>query len=74
METTEASVMELIHDEDRERVRAAIAKSIDQRTDYHCEFRVKGGKRWLSSHARVSYDATGNPDRLVGLAGISPTE
>ncbi len=68
METTEASVMELIHDEDRERVRAAIAKSIDQRTDYHCEFRVKGGKRWLSSHARVSYDATGNPDRLVGIS------
>ncbi len=67
-EKTEATVMELIHEEDRERVRKAIAESISQRTDYHCEFRVKGGKSWLSSHARLSFDASGIPVRLVGIS------
>ena len=58
----------LVHQDDRQRVEDAVNKAIEQRTDYHCEFRVKGGERWVSSHARLSFDETGNPIRLVGIS------
>ncbi|MFO0942361.1 MAG: PAS domain S-box protein [Pirellulales bacterium] len=66
--TDEPKSVELIHPEDRERVRTSVANAILNRTDYHCEFRVQNGKRWLSSHASVSLDSTGTPNRLVGIS------
>ncbi len=67
MDTREMAVMELIHEEDRARVRDTIANAIAKHTDYHCEFRVLSGKRWLSSQARLSVDTSGTPNRLVGI-------
>ena len=67
-DTGPAFALSLIHEDDRQRVRDAIDAAITGRTDYHCEFRVQGGTRWLSSHARISMDATGKPIRLVGIS------
>ena len=67
MDTREARSIELIYESDRPKVQAALADAIARRVDYHCEFRVLGGTRWLSSHARLSCNAAGDPVRLVGI-------
>ena len=66
--TDEAGSVALIHQDDQPVVRAAVADAISSRSDYHCEFRVQGGSRWLSSQARLSCDAEGKPVRLVGIS------
>lgn len=68
VDTSEASAIELIHEEDREVVQTALTGAISRRTDYQCHFRVQGGTRWLSSQARLSCDAVGTPLRLVGIS------
>ena len=68
LESQEAKSVDLIHDEDRPKVQAAIADAIANKTDYHCEFRVHGGTRWLSSNASLALDPNGNPVRLVGIS------
>ncbi len=67
METNEIQSFDLIHPDDQQRVRDAVADAISRRGDFHCEFRVQGGKRWLSSHASLSVDEAGNPNRMVGI-------
>lgn len=68
VDTREPGVMELIYEGDRQRVKDTIADAITRRVDYHCEFRVQGGTRWISSDARFSFDEAGNPKRLVGIS------
>lgn len=67
MKANEANSVELIHPDDRDRVRSAIEAAITRRAEYHCEFRVQNGARWLSSHASISLDLSGIPIRLVGI-------
>ncbi len=67
-DTRAAAAVELILEDDRQRVLDAIAKSIADRVDYHCEFRVHGGTRWLSSHGRLFCDSVGQPVRLLGIS------
>ena len=67
MDTRAIRAVELVFESDRSKVQAALADAIARGVDYHCEFRVLGGSRWLSSHARLSRNAAGEPDRLVGI-------
>ena len=68
MDTREGPAVELIYETDRAMVLAAITDSLARRIDYHCEFRVLGGARWLSSHARLFCNAAGDPARLLGIS------
>ncbi len=43
LESQEAKAVDLIHEEDRPKVQAAIADALANKADYHCEFRVHGG-------------------------------
>lgn len=67
MDTAETRAVELIYEDDRSKVQAAIADAIARRVDYHCEFRVQDGARWLSSHARLFCNPDGEPVRLLGI-------
>ncbi|MFO1001909.1 MAG: PAS domain S-box protein [Planctomycetaceae bacterium] len=66
-DTGEASAVELIDERDRLKVQEALADAMARKVDYHCEFRVLGGTRWLSSHARLFCNAAGEPVRLLGI-------
>jgi signal transduction histidine kinase len=60
-----------IHPDDRERVQAAIARSIADGTDYDIEYRLitsAGETRWIGIRAQPSYAADGTP---LSLAGVS---
>jgi PAS domain S-box-containing protein len=59
----------IIHDDDRDRVRAAIRWAIDAGKPYDIEYRVLGGDgciRWVESKGRVEYDH-GRPARMTGV-------
>ncbi len=64
-----------IHDEDRQRVRKAIEAAVSEHTDFSSEFRIDRGNgqvSWAFSRAKIFYDATGHPERMVGV-GIDIT-
>jgi PAS domain S-box-containing protein len=59
-----------IHPEDRERVLAAIARAVAERTDHHVVYRIvrpDGETRWVEAHGRLLCDPAGSPIRLVGV-------
>jgi two-component system CheB/CheR fusion protein len=65
----------LIHPEDRERVEAAITKSVETRGLYESEFRIRGAdgvERWTDARGQIVEDAAGRPARMVGV-GINVT-
>jgi PAS domain S-box-containing protein len=70
-----AFFFQLVHPDDRERVRATARAAIDSRTLYECELRVvrpDGRMLWVQDRGRAIYDAHGAPTRLVGtLTDIS---
>src|SRR5271165_4789197 len=60
-----------IHAEDRERVKATM-EDLFRRKFQHwsIEYRIRtvsGRTRWISSHGHAFYDATGRPNRMVGI-------
>ncbi|MGB7921901.1 MAG: PAS domain S-box protein [Pyrinomonadaceae bacterium] len=62
---------ELVHPEDREMVSGAIARSLEEKTDYQIEFRVvwpDGSVHWIEGKGRAFYDDAGQPVRMIGLA------
>jgi len=62
---------ELIHPEDREVLRQAVTRAIEERTDYDIEFRIvwpDGSVRWIGGKGRAFYDETGKAVRMTGLA------
>lgn len=71
--TTAAGGSELIHEDDRERVRAAMDDHLNGRTPrFRVEYRLPderpGQWRWVLSRGRiVERDAEGEPRRMVGL-------
>jgi hypothetical protein len=68
---TEVALYELVHPDDRELVREALAGAMALRTDYEVEFRFLPRGRlpgWLLGRGRAYYDAAGKPVRLVGVA------
>jgi PAS domain S-box-containing protein len=59
----------LVHSEDQERVAGALKRAIEDRLPYEIEFRTvrpDGEVRWLSTSARVLYDESGSPVRMLG--------
>ena len=65
----------LIHPEDQERVEAEIRKSVDTRSLYDSEFRIRGADgvvRWTGARGQVVLDRAGRPARMVGV-GINIT-
>lgn len=61
--------MALIHSEDLNRVSVALTRAVEQQEPYDVEFRTvrpDGEIRWLSTSARVQYDAAGRPVRMFG--------
>ncbi len=65
----------LIHPEDRERVEAAIRRSVETRVPYEEQFRILGAdgvERWTDARGQVVEDASGRAVRMVGV-GIDIT-
>lgn len=59
-----------IHPEDRGRVRAAVGRAVEERADYHAEYRAlwpDGSTHWIVAHGRGIYDPEGAPLRMVGV-------
>ncbi len=59
-----------VHPQDRELVRHAVMRSIQQRTNYNMEFRIvlpNGDIRWAATKGQVFYDETGKAVRMIGI-------
>lgn len=58
-----------IHEEDRARVREAVADSVAHGTGYRCQYRVfrEGAYRWVEAIGRVEIDGQGRPERFPGV-------
>lgn len=60
-----------MHAEDRDRVLAIVAASVERGESHHLEYRIvrpDGAIRWLRAHGQYERDpATGRPSRLVGV-------
>jgi PAS domain S-box-containing protein len=60
-----------IHDEDRERVRAAVVRAIEEHSGYDVEYRAvwpDGTTHWLMVRGRAKYDEEGKPIRMTGVS------
>jgi PAS domain S-box-containing protein len=70
-EVTIATFYERLHPEDRERTRAAIAKSIEERVPYDIDYRTvspDGARtKWIRALGRTFYDEGGRPLRFDGV-------
>ena len=63
------SFLEMVHAEDRERVRTAIVESIECPAPYEAEYRVvlpDGTVRWIQAKGQTFFDAHGKPIRRSG--------
>ncbi len=62
--------LEIIHLEDREMVKGAIAAAVDNKTEYDLEFRVvtaPGSIRWIAGKGKTFCDETGKAVRMLGV-------
>jgi PAS domain S-box-containing protein len=60
-----------VHPDDRGKVTAALQRSVSTGDDYAVEFRRRwpdGTIHWIDTRARMVRDATGQPQRLIGLS------
>ena len=60
-----------IHLDDRERTHTAVSQSIADRTEYDIEYRCcwsDGSLHWIAAKGSCSYDPTGTPVRMMGVA------
>ncbi len=63
--------MNVVHPEDRKAVQESIEAAIQDNKDYAIEYRVlwpDGSLHWRFAKGRASYDKTGQPLRMVGIA------
>jgi PAS domain S-box-containing protein len=63
-------VIASIHDDDRQRVAAAIAEAVSRGGPYMCQFRVRqqdGSSRWVEANGRVEFDREGRANRFPGV-------
>jgi PAS domain S-box-containing protein len=67
---TAESVSQLVHPEDRARFWKKMQEALDQKAPYQNEFRIiwpDGQVRWVMSLGRAYYDASGQPERMLGV-------
>jgi PAS domain S-box-containing protein len=60
-----------IHPEDLERVRQAIAQTLNDLEPVDIEYRIVSGDgrlKWIASRGRLHFDPTGVPDRVLGVS------
>lgn len=64
----------LIHPDDRPDLLAALERALSSQDGYRAEYRVKerhhdpgGPPRWIEAQGRVRLDASGQPERMVGI-------
>ena len=61
---------ELLHPDDRDAVEQAMNRAIEDKLPFEAEFRVARPNdpvRWVVGKGQVLYDATGRPDRMLGV-------
>ena len=64
------AVLEMVHPEDRDRVRETIRRALENRSECKLEFRLlrpDGAVRWTSVSGLVLTDEQGAPVRLIGI-------
>jgi PAS domain S-box-containing protein len=67
---TFAGVQEDMHPEDRDRVLATIAGTLERGGDYQVEYRIvrpDGAVRWVEGRGKLYHDAAGAPVRMIGV-------
>jgi PAS domain S-box-containing protein len=67
---SEEEFFEIIHPDDRNKVRALIEQSIEKKSDLEAEFRIihsSGQQRFLTARAKIIVDKNGAVIRLIGL-------
>ncbi|HEV2762262.1 MAG TPA: ATP-binding protein [Pyrinomonadaceae bacterium] len=65
-----ASLVGMIHPEDRAATRAAVERALSTATDYEAEYRAVWPDRsvhWIIASGRAVYDEKGRPVRMVGV-------
>ncbi|MFN7102085.1 MAG: PAS domain-containing protein [Pseudorhizobium sp.] len=65
-----AALLETIHPDDLERVKAATAAALDT-GEYAVEYRIiwkDGSVRWIEARAQVARDGTGKPVKVIGVS------
>jgi PAS domain S-box-containing protein len=70
LDLTRSGLRELLHPDDRERSREALSRSIETRTDYDIEYRVRrpdGEECWVAAKGRPFYAGDG---RILGMVGV----
>jgi PAS domain S-box-containing protein len=63
--------LDLLHPDDRERIRDSIFHTLEHDDEFHAEFRIvnpNGNIRWLLAHGQVEYDGYGKPKRMLGVS------
>lgn len=66
---TAEAFFSLVHEDDRQAVRASVRAAIERRTVYAAEFRVRGpeGRQlWVSNRGQATYGDDGEPLEVVG--------
>jgi PAS domain S-box-containing protein len=61
----------LVHPDDRQNIIQSVARALAGETAYNQQYRVispDGQMRWLHSQGTVYLDATGEPERLIGIS------
>ncbi len=65
-----SGISQFIHSDDRERVREAVDRAVQQHTEFDAEFRIitpSGKLRWIMGRGSPIYDAKGIAVRMVGV-------
>jgi len=65
-----SDVLALVHEEDRERIGAAVRRCIEKGGSAEYEFRIRtpsGEERWIHDRSRIVHDRTGRPLAMLGV-------
>ncbi|HKN34655.1 MAG TPA: PAS domain S-box protein [Terriglobales bacterium] len=64
-------LMAAVHPDDRDKMRSAMNRAIQERRNYFCEFRVlwpDGSMHWQAARGLAFYDDEGRTTRMIGIA------
>ncbi len=67
---TYETLCEMIHPDDRDRVRQAMKQAIENYDDFNADYRIcwpDGSVHWISAHGTALYDTGNAPIRIIGV-------